>query len=450
MKAKSLISVILFLFIFTGNNWAQRPAFAKLDTLMQNLENSDKFMGSIAVSNNGRILYSRATGYEEIATFIKSTPASKFRVGSISKMFTATLVFKTIEEKKLTLDQTIDAYFTDIKNANKITIDNLLNHRSGIHSFTDDADYLTWNTKPISEKELVAKIAQGNSEFEPDSKSRYSNSNYALLTIILEKIYKKPYKELILTKIARPLGLKNTYYGGKTNLENHECNSYSYKDKWVKEAETDMSVPLGAGAVVSNPEDLTKFIENLFAGKIISVISLKRMTMIKDGYGMGIFQYPFYDRKLYGHTGGIDGFASFLAICPEDNVSVAVVSNGTNFGLNNIMLCALSCYYNKPFEIPSFKTITLNPEDLDKYLGEYSSKQLPLKITFTKNRNRLIAQGSGQPSFGLEAAETDVFKSADGSIVIEFKPSDGQMVLKQGGGTFTFSKDNAANKEAGK
>ncbi len=442
MKTKSLISYILFLLVFTGNLWAQKPDFAKLDTLMQNLENSDKFMGSIAVSDNGQIIYSRAIGYEEIETLRKSTPESKFRIGSISKMFTATLVFKAIEEKRLTLDQTIDLYFPDIKNANKITIGNLLNHRSGIHSFTEDSDYLKWNTKPISEKELLAKIEQGKSEFEPDSKSQYSNSNYVLLTIILEKIYKKPYKELIKNKITKPLELKRTYYGGKINLENHECFSYSYNGKWAKEAETDMSVPLGAGAVVSNPEDLTKFIEVLFAGKLISESSLKQMTMIKDGYGMGIFQYPFYNKRLYGHTGGIDGFASFLAILPEDNVSVAVTSNGTNFSLNTIMVCALSCYYNKPFEVPSFKTITLRTEDLDKYLGEYSSKQLPIKITFTKKGNKLIAQGSGQPPFDLEATDKDVFRSADGRIVIEFKPADGQMILKQGGGTFTFSNNS--------
>lgn len=157
---------------------------------------------------------------------------------------------------------------------------------------------------------------------------------------------------------------------------------------------------------------------------------------------MGIFQYPFYNKRLYGHTGGIDGFASFLAILPEDNVSVAVTSNGTNFSLNTIMVCALSCYYNKPFEVPSFKTITLRTEDLDKYLGEYSSKQLPIKITFTKKGNKLIAQGSGQPPFDLEATDKDVFRSADGRIVIEFKPADGQMILKQGGGTFTFSNNS--------
>jgi len=326
-------------------------------------------------------------------------------------------------------------------NSNKITVSNLLNHRSGIHSFTDDADYLSWCTQAKSENEMLAIIAKGKSEFEPDSKAQYSNSNYLLLTIILEKAYKKPFKEILNEKILSPVALQSTYLGGKINLKDAECNSYKLSDKWLLEPETDMSIPLGAGAVVSNPSDLTKFIEALFAGKIISEKSLEQMTTLKDNYGMGIFQIPFYEKKGFGHTGGIDGFTSMLAYFPDDKLSVALTSNATGYDNNNIMIGALSCFFNQPYELPTFKTVALKTEDLDKYLGIYASKDIGLKITVSKNDKTLMAQATGQSSFPLDATDTDVFKFDQASIVLEFTPNEKKMVLKQGGGVFTFYRE---------
>ncbi len=441
MKTKSYISILSLLLLFSVNSYAQKMNTARLDSLFQTLEANNVFMGSVAISQNGQLLYSKAVGYADVESARKSTPDTKYRIGSITKMFTSAMIFKAIEEKKLTLDKTIDPYFPAVENANKITIGNLLNHRSGIHSFTDDSDYLSWCGQPKSVKEMVDIVAKGKSEFEPGSKAKYSNSNYILLSVILEKTYKKPYSEILQSKIVKPLGLQNTYIGGKINIDNKECFSYRFNEKWIKAMETDMSVPLGAGAVVSNPADLTRFIEALFAGKIITQSSLNQMITMIENFGMGIFQYPFYDMRLYGHTGGIDGFSSMLTIMPGDNVSVAVTSNGTSFSINTIMLDALSCFYGKPFEIPSFKTIALSSEELDKFLGVYASSQLPLKITITKNGNKLIAQGTGQQPFGLDAFDKNLFKGINGMIVIEFKPEGGQMTLKQGGATFLFTRE---------
>ncbi len=440
MKTKLFVSFILFSLLFSNSSYSQNQNFAKLDSLFQTLEENNKFMGSIALSQNGQLIYSKSVGYADAESSLKSTGETKYRIGSISKIFTATMILKAVEEKKISLDKTIESYFPLVENANKITIRNLLNHHSGIQSFTDNADYKSWCSHPKSVKELVEIISNGKSEFEPGSKGKYSNSNYVLLSIILEKIYKKNFSEIIKSKIIKPLGLKNTYLGGKIDIDNQECFSYRFNNKWLKEIETDMSIPMGAGAVVSNPTDLTKFIEALFEGKIISKNSLKTMTTLEDNFGLGIFAYPFYDKKLYGHTGGIDGFASMLTIMPEDNLSVAVTSNGVNFSINTIILSALSSYYGTPFDIPSFKTLELSAEELDLYLGVYSSSQLPLKITITKQGNKLFGQGSGQAPFALESFEKNKFKGANGMIILEFNPQEGVMVLKQGGATFTFSR----------
>ena len=262
------------------------------------------------------------------------------------------LVFKAIDEGKLKLTDAIDAYFPTIKNANKITIRDLLYHRSGIHDFTADKDYLKWNTEKKSEKEMVEIISKGGSDFEPGTKAEYSNSNFVLLSYMLQDIYKKNYAELLNEQIIRPIGLKNTYYGKKINIKDDECDSYSFKGNWIKEQETDMSIPMGAGAIVSTPIDLTKFADALFSGKLVSPRDIEEMETLKDNYGMGLFKVPFYDRFGYGHNGGIDGFTSVMYHLADDNVSMAMTSNGTNFVNNQISIALLSAVYDKPYEIP--------------------------------------------------------------------------------------------------
>jgi len=439
MKKRNIISVILVL--ITLSVFSQDLNSAKLDSLFDTLEANDRFMGSIALSHDGQNIYAKAIGYTDVETDKKATPETKYRVGSITKMFTSSLIFLTVENGKLNLDQTIDSHFPKIKNASKITIGNLLNHRSGIHNFTSREDYQTWDTEAKTKEELLKIIEEGGSVFEPNSKAEYSNSNYVLLTFILEETFKKPYSELITEKITTPLGLENTYVGSRIDVTGEEANSYAYSQNWEKKTETDMSIPLGAGSIVSNPKDLNTFIEALFAGKLISEESLNQMKTISDGYGMGIFPVPFYDKKGFGHNGGIDGFTSVLGYIPEDRLSVVLTSNGNRYANNDIIIAALSAFYGKPFEIPTFKSLELKTEDLDKYLGVYASTQIPLKITITKNGNTLFGQATGQPSFPLEAVETDAFEFAQAGVRLEFKPDDKAMTLKQGGGVFEYKRE---------
>jgi D-alanyl-D-alanine carboxypeptidase len=165
------------------------------------------------------------------------------------------------------------------------------------------------------------------------------------------------------------------------------------------------------------------------------------MKTITDGMGMGLFQVPFGKKTGYGHNGLIDGFVSNLFHFPEDGVTVAVCSNGTSYALNNMVIALLSSYYNVPFELPVFTTIALKPEDLDKYTGIYSTTQLPIKITISKNNATLTAQATGQSSFPLEPTAADVFKFDQAGVIMEFFPSKNQLVLKQGGANFVFTRE---------
>src|SRR5690606_38745886 len=277
-------------------------------------------------------------------------------------------------------------------------------------------------------------IANGGSDFEPDSKAAYSNSNYVLLSYILEQTYAKPYADLLQEIIVEPLGLKNTYVFGKINPHKNECKSYSFIGSWQVEPETDATVPMGAGALISTSSDLCLFADALFSGKLLTKESLDRMKTIKDGYGLGLFQIPFYQSVGYGHSGGIDGFSSVFVHFADENISYALTSNGSNMNNNDISIAVLSAVYGKPYEIPKFSTFHVAAEDLNKYLGVYASTQIPLKITITKEGNPLIAQGTGQPALPLEATGVDQFKFEQAAAKFEFNPSDNTMILFQGGG----------------
>jgi len=440
-------TTIFFAILLTGLTLgavhAQSFDKAKMDQLFDALAQKEKAMGSVTLSKNGNVIYSRAIGYSSITDSGKqpSTTLTKYRIGSITKMFTTTMIFQLIEEGKLKLTTTLDTYFPELPNANKITIGNLLNHHSGLHNFTNDPEYATYMTQPKTQDEMLALFAKSKVDFQPNEKGEYSNTNFVILGFIIEKITKQSYSINLKQRITSKIGLSNTYYGGKTNLINNECFSYQFVSNWKQMPETDMSIPGGAGAIISTPTDLTKFIEALFSLKLVKQSSLDQMKTMTDGIGMGMFQIPFYDHKAYGHNGGIDGFGSNLAYFAKDSLVMAYCTNGMVYPMNDVLIGILSIYFKKDYSIPTFTSVSLKTEELDKYLGIYSSTQLPLKITITKNSTSLIAQATGQSSFPLEATEKDKFKFDQAGVKMEFNTDKSEMTLKQNGGVFLFTKD---------
>ncbi|MCG8411934.1 MAG: beta-lactamase family protein [Bacteroidales bacterium] len=434
--------LITSLFLISFINLSQEDFDkTKLDNYFDVLERNNKFMGSVAISKDGEIIYTKSVGFFDFKNNRRANENSKYRIGSISKTFTTVLVLKAVEENKISLDQTIDQFFPIIENADKITIKHLLGHRSGIHNFTSDSTYFNWNTQAKTPKEMVKIIAKKESDFEPGEKAQYSNSNFVLLTYILQEIFEKTYSELLSQYITTPIGLTNTYLGGKINTNNNECYSYKFMERWELEPETDMSIPLGAGGVVSTPSDLVKFSNALFGGKLLKKESLDLMKTIENNYGIGLFRIPFHLKKGYGHSGGIDGFNSIFINFSSKNISYALVANGLNFNFNDISIAVLSAVYDKSYDIPEFKSAKVNIKDLDQYVGIYSSSEIPLKITITKQEKKLIAQATGQPAFPLEATGVDTFRYINIKAVFLFNPQKNTMVLEQGGAEFLFSKE---------
>src|SRR5262245_7823194 len=213
MKTEMLFVTLLTLALSTAA-YAQTLDKAKLDQFFDRLDEKKKAMGSLAIVKDGKVLYSRAIGYSQIDGVTKEslTTENRFRLGSITKMFTATMVLQLVDEGKLKLTDTLDKVLPQIPNAGKITIAQILSHRSGIPNVRRDRDgQIKVSTIPMSKDEHLALIVKATPDFEPDTKYQYSNSGYFVLGLILEKVTGKPYALALEERIASKIGLEDTY-----------------------------------------------------------------------------------------------------------------------------------------------------------------------------------------------------------------------------------------------
>lgn len=435
MKKIFLLVIVAIAF----NSYGQSDSkFGKIDSLLNYLASNNKFMGSIAIQESDKIVFEKSYGFADIKNKTKANSETKYKIGSITKMFTSVVIFQLIEEKKLTLDTKISKFFPTIKNSENISIENLLEHSSGIYSFTNDADYKEYAKLPKTRAELMKKIKAGKPVFEPGESSEYSNSNFVLLGWIIEDLTKKTYAQNINTRIIQKIGLKNT---GFASDGKNEAISYHIKAKnWEQATKEDMSIPGGAGAILSSASDLTKFINGLFAGKLISQPSVITMTTIEKGFGKGIFMMPFGERKFYGHTGGIEDFTSTLGFYPKEKLAISLLDNGQGgYGMNDIMIGILSIYYKMPYRFPNVKTVDVAVATLKSYEGTYAAPNFPMKISINEENGVLICQATGQESFPLNALSDTKFSFDPAGLELVF--STNTMTILQGGQQFKLTKE---------
>ena len=445
MKHKILLTLVLTLGLISSAN-AQGLDKAKLDQFFDRLSEKNKAMGSITIAKDGNVVYARSIGYGQInGTDKKSlTASSRYRIGSITKMFTASMIMQLVEENRLKLNDTLDKFFPQIANANKITITQILAHRSGIHDSLIDPSLRTFSkTTAITKDELLAIIVRGKPDFEPGAKHSYSNSGYALLGLILEKVSGKSYEENLKLRITSKIGLNDTYAAtGNIDVSKSEALTYmNLGGQWKEVPETHPSNLFGSGWIVSTPHDLVKFITALFDGKIVSKNSLDQMKTMTDGEGFGMEQFTFAGKTFYQHTGGADNYGAWLAYLPEEKLAVAYTTNAKVYPVKNIVSGVIDIYYNKPFQIPALETVAVAPEILDKYIGVYSTPDAPVKITITREGSTLFFQPPGaQSAVPLEATAQDRFQ-IEGAVVIEFDAVKNQMTLKRRDGARVFTKE---------
>lgn len=434
-----MMNKIIFLFLLLSG-WvlhAQNFETSKLDALFQELAEKDQFMGSLAIYQDGKKAYAKAVGFKDLEIRSLANTHTQYRIGSISKTYTASLIMLLVEEGKIQLSDKLSDFFPDLPNAGKIDILQLLSHQSGLANLTDRTDYLTWNQEEKSQSELLALIKAGGTDFEPGARNEYSNTNYILLSFIAEALEGKKFGKLLEKRIFQALDLKGTQLGGKIRIKNNEALSYTFDgNHWKLEPETNMSIPRGAGAVVASASNVAEFYNALFTGKILSPTSLETMKESHPDYGLGLFSLSFKDKKGFGHTGGIDGFQSIAIYFPEEKTSVALLSNGLQTELKEVLDGALSIYYGYAYDLPTFEPI-VHPE---RYTGTYRGGDFPLDLEIHANKYALYGQATGQPSFKLKQIDETHFAYAPADLKIEFSPESNTLKLTQYGNSFTLTR----------
>ncbi len=397
-------------------------------------ENANKFSGAIEIQQNGKTVYQKALGFADVENKIPVKADTKFRIGSITKTFMSVLVLKAANEQKLSLEDRLAKYFPDAKipNAEQITVDMLLYHRSGLRDVVNDdySNFVTYYTKPQTRAQMIERIANAGVNFAPDSTFRYCNTGFILLTYILEDVYGKSYGELLDEQIIKPLQLGNT--GVCTSpIDGKDGFARSYSLSGELQDEFDPTAVLGAGALYSTTSDLLKFFNALASGYFGTVV-FEQMRQFKDNWGRGMIPGKVGDIEGFGHTGGIHGFSA--ALFRYGDISIAFCSNN-QFSGHNDLICAIM---GVPVEKHQY--VTLTKEQLAKHEGKYHNDQLKMDIEITSTGDYLIAQASGQSAFPLDAISETKFEFNQAGVKITFADDDKSFTMNQHGGKFEFAR----------
>jgi CubicO group peptidase (beta-lactamase class C family) len=328
------LGALLFMWAlaFSAPTWAETPAALdlKFDAAVADAMKNQGFMGAVLVANGDRVLFSRGYGEANLEWSIPNSPDTEFRLGSLTKQFTAALVLKLQEGGKLKINDKISTYLPDAPKAwANITVAELLGHTSGIPNFTDDPTFGVWSASPHTPAELLAFFKDKPLDFPPGTKFAYSNSNYAVLGVLIEKLGDGAYGEQLKSRLFDPLGMTHTGLDSDDLILPKRASGYRPRAGALVYARSEsMTVPWAAGGLYATTGDLLRWERALFGTKVISADSLKRMTTPGLGhYGLGLFSEKIDGKTVISHGGGIEGFNTELYYAPETDVTVVVLSN---------------------------------------------------------------------------------------------------------------------------
>jgi len=288
--------LLLVVFVFSSQLIIPQTKAEKIEALLNEYSKFKVFNGSALVAEDGKVIYKNGFGLANMEWNIPNTADTKFRVGSVTKQFTAMLIMQLVEEGKLKLDVPVTTYIPDYPKdkGDKITIHHLLTHTSGIPNYTGLSTFGDIMRDPITPEELVKSFLDLPLEFEPGEQFSYSNSGYILLGYIIEKVTGKSYEDNLKERIFEPLGMKNSGYDHNEEIISKRASGYDKAGPdYFNTRYIDMSVPYSAGAIYSTVEDLYLWDQALYTEKLLSQKYMDKIftpyvkPQFADFYGYG-------------------------------------------------------------------------------------------------------------------------------------------------------------------
>jgi CubicO group peptidase (beta-lactamase class C family) len=424
---------------------------ARMDQIVQSFVANHQFMGTALVAHGSQVLFSKGYGSANLEWDIPNAPNTKFRLGSVTKQFTAASILLLEERGKLSVKDPVKKYMPDAPAAwDKVTIYHLLTHTSCIPSFTGFPDYKKFEPFATTSAELVARFRDKPLEFEPGEKWNYSNSGFVLLTYLIEKITGDTYEKFVRENIFTPLGMKDTGVDSNAAIILHRASGYTPGKNGPENAGyINMTIPQGAGSLYSTTEDLLKWEQGLFGGKLLQPASLEKMTTpFKNNYAFGLGVETVGGHKVISHGGGIEGFNTDLTYYPEDKLTVVVLANLNGTAPGEIAKKLAAVAHGDNVKLTSEKKeITLDPKLMSRYVGAYRMES-GANMLITLDGSQLASKlGNQAPVPIYPDSETTFFpKVVDAEI--EFAKDGSQMTLHQNGRDMVAKRlDEAAAKK---
>jgi len=434
-----------------------------VERLFRKITDGEKPGAAVLVAQNGKILYQHGFGYANIEKDIPVTPETKFRIGSITKQFTAAAILKLVEKGKMKLDDKLSKYIPDFPRGDEVTIYHLLTHTSGFNCYTEDAGFVERVTQPITTEELINEFKTYDFDFEPGTQWSYCNSGYFILGYLVEQVSGMSYPAFLKKTFFQPLGMKNTGVHVRGKTYKNEAFGYDAEDPANIKPSLDWNMAWagGAGNLYSTVGDLFLWNEAVFNDKVLKPETLKAahtpaslnngeiaQSFTNGGYGFGWAITEFRGEKEITHSGGLHGWLTNLSRIPKENLTVAVLTNctppidksPTQFTYDLIEFFI----WEKLGDQESFAVQNNIDFDLyDDYAGYYEYPGGVL-MEVTRDGNRLIAQLAGQPAFEIfpQADSKFFWKVVDAQIEF-FRDESGAVthgIHTQGGQTIQVPK----------
>ncbi len=390
-----------------------------IDNFYRSLETQQGPGMALLVARDGEVLYKKGFGYADIKNKKLVTPETKFRIGSVTKQFSAAAILKLQEQNLLSVTDKLSKFIPGYPKGDEVTIHHLLTHTSGIHSYTSKMDFITKVTKTILPDSLIQSFKDDPYDFKPGEKMLYNNSGYFLLGYIIEKVSGKPYAAYLKETFFDPLQMVNTgvHYAG-ISLQNEALGYSKTAGGYAPATNWDMSWAGAAGALYSTVDDLLKWNQALYNGKVLSkksldaaltpaVLTTGERPAMNYGYGLGMNKYRGAD--IVSHSGGLHGFITQLAYYPADKLTVVMFSNtgepSVNFDPDKL---AEAYLWQKMAKQNSYVESSVKPSDLQRYTGRFQLLNIGVLVISAEN-NKLFAQLGNQPKLPVFPLAEDEF-----------------------------------------
>ena len=398
----------------------------KIESYLSSAVNAGKFNGVALVARKGNIIFHKAYGWQNYSDKKVSDTLTVYPLLSITKSFTALVIMKLQELQKLSLNDKVNKYLPDFPNGNNISIEQLLDHTSGIHNFTDDIgeeDSAIVN-HPVKREFMMKVIAEKPVDFKPGKGFQYNNSGYFLAGLIIEKVTGKSYEQNVRELIFHPLGMDHSGFDFPGLDPSQKATGYQFLNDTIQKIYPylDSTVSYSAGSIYSTSSELYKFTKAIADKKIISPDSWKiLLAKRKGGFGLGFRIGSYKDKNYIRHSGGYPGFVTEYVYYPEKDVTIILLKNSGNYGEDvwPVAMGLSDIMFDKPYDLWKLrKAISVHENILKEYEGKYVLGKTT--VSFVVRDHQLVLILAGGLEIGLLAESSQSFFLQNYNTTVSF------------------------------